>query len=320
MDTKLVILYDFLQSIWPKPVLKAGKPYQYSWPSLLLFWMVMFLKRIHSFQAMERYASHHYTRFGWQSAPSRKTLMRRFQALPPVIYRLMPLVAQGASKLDKQAFGFRWAFIDKSVFRAKGGVWHQAQGLLGILPHRSIDPEASWAKSAYHGWRYGYGLHLLCNVNRFPLACSVTTAAQKDTTQLMPLLVHFVGWLGVVVADAGYMALALLQQIGQVWNIFILLPKAFKARGQWSTEYNLLAKTPQARWLYRQRKPSVEPAFALIKEIFMLSGESQLPYRGLNKVKPYLMMTALTVQLMMFYNWSQKEQLATTQLFLTDFK
>lgn len=322
MDTKLLILYEFLQSVWPLPGAKRGKPYHYSWPSILLFLMIMLLKGIYSFQAMERYAAQHYRFFGWSSAPSRKTISRRFQALPSVVYRLMPLVAQAARKLDPQVFGFRWAFIDKSVFRAKGGLWHRTQRLLGIVPHSSIDTDASWAKSAYHGWRYGYGLHLLCNDKRFPLACSATTAAQKDTTQLVPLLVHFVDWLGVLVADAGYVALALLQQVLQAWKIFVLLPHRFNSvrLTEWQKDYNELAQTPQARWLYRQRKPSIEPVFSLIKELFHLSGENQLPYQGLVKVKPFLMMTAFTIQLMMYYNWTQRAHLATTQQFLTDFK
>jgi hypothetical protein len=322
MNPKLAILYEFLQAIWPLPAAKRGKPYHYNWPSMLLFFMVMFLKGIHSFKAMEGYAAQHYGWFGWPSPPSRKTFVRRFQALPAVVYRLMPLVAKAADKLDAQVFSFRWAFIDKSVFRSKGGLWHRRHRLLGIVPHTSIDTDASWAKSAYHGWRYGYGLHLLCNAARFPLACSVTTAARKDTTQLVPLLVHFVDRLGVVVADAGYVALAVLQPLLQVWKIFVLLPSQFIGTHltEWQQEYNGLAQTPQARWLYRQRKPSIEPLFSLIKQLFLLSGEKQLPYRGLGKVKPYLMMTAFSVQLMMYYNYTQKADLATTQLFLTDFK
>jgi hypothetical protein len=322
MNTKLAILYEVLQSNWPKPAPKRGKPYAYNWPSMLLFFMVMLLKGIHSYKAMARYAAEHYRWFGWSTAPSRKTLARRFEATPPVVYRLMPLIAHAATALDKQVFAFRWAFIDKSVFRAKGGLWHRKHRLLGLVPHPSIDTEASWAKSAYHGWRFGYGLHLLCNASRFPLACTVTTAAQKDTSQVVPLLVHFAEYLGVVVADAGYVALKLLQQLLQCWKVFMLLPSRFTGTSlsEWQQQYNALVLTPQARWLYRQRKPSIEPVFALIKELFHLSGENQLPYRGLAKVKPYLMMTTLTVQLMMYYNYGKGVDLATTQLFLTDFK
>lgn len=101
-----------------------------------------------------------------------------------------------------------------------------------------------------------------------------------------------------------------------------MLPCRFTAAHlpAWQKEYNLLIQTPQARWLYRQGKPSVEPLFALIKELFDLPGENQLPYQGWAKVKPYLMMASFTVQLMMVYNSSKGADLAATRLFLTDFK
>jgi len=320
MNAKIAILYQFLQGLWPQTPSRRGKPYSYNWPTLLLFFLVMQLKGIHSYKAMAAYAPKHHSSFGWLTAPSRKPLSRRFESLPAIVFRLMPLVAQAAKELDGSTFSFRWAFIDKSVFRALGGVWHKSHRLLGIVPHSSIDTEASWAKSAYHGWRYGYGLHLVCNANRFPLCCSVTTAATKDATQLVPLLSQLLHSLGMVVADAGYVALRLVEKLHRCWNLFVLLPTRFKAKADWLHEYNQLANTPQARWLYRQRKATVEPVFALIKELYHLSAENQQPYRGIKKVKPYLMITAFSIQMMMYYNYINRAQLATTKLFLTDFK
>ncbi len=249
MESKINILYEFLQSVWLPTVRRRGRKYCYNWPSMLLFLMVMFLKGIYSYKGMARYAKAHYSKFGWSSAPSRKTIARRFEALPAVIYRLMPQVTQAASRLNPAVFSFRWVFIDKSVFRAKGGLWHRKHRQAGIVPHPSIDTEASWAKSAYHNWRFGYGLHLVCNRHRFPMACSVTTAAQKDTTQLVPLLVHFVEQVGVVIADAGYIAIQLIEQVLTCWQVFVLLPYGFKGTTltNWQKNYNCLAQTPQAR-------------------------------------------------------------------------
>jgi len=164
-------------------------------------------------------------------------------------------------------------------------------------------------------------LHLVCNAHRFPLACTVTTAAAKDTTQLVPLLAGLVQQLGMVVADSGYIALHLLQKLSNCWNVFVLLPLRLKGKQAWQQQYNQLANTPQARLLYRQRKATIEAAFSLLKEIFSLSGEKQLPYRGLLLVKPYLMMAAFAVQMMMLYNYLLKQhKLANTQLFLAHFK
>ncbi len=293
METKIKILYELLQSVWSAPAKRRGRTYCYPWSSMLLFLMLLFLmimllKGIHSYKGMARYAKEHYGRFGWTSAPSRKTIARRFEALPAVVYRLMPLVAKAASTLNREAFSFRWVFIDKSVFRAKGGIWHQKHRQEGFVPHPSIDTDASWAKSAYHNWRFGYGLHLVCNQHRFPMACSVTTAASKDTTQLVPLLVDFVGQVGVVVADAGYRALTLIKQLLTCWQVFVLLPYCFRGANltDWQQDYNLLAQTPQARLLYKQRKSSIEPVFALIKELFHLTGETNCLTRNSPKSNP----------------------------------
>lgn len=69
---------------------------------------------------------------------------------------------------------------------------------------------------------------------------------------------------------------------------------------QW---YRKLIHTPQALWNYCKRKPSVETAFALIKELFSLNGESQLRFKGNKYVVPFLLITAITIQLMAVFNF-----------------
>ncbi len=123
----------------------------------------MLLKRIHPFAAMHRWAKANYALLGWPQAPDRKTIRRRFLALPALIQQLMPTIAQQCQTLHHPTFGYACSFADKSVFRSLGGLWRKKHMLLKVVPHPSIDTEASWAKSEYHGWRFGYGLHLICN-------------------------------------------------------------------------------------------------------------------------------------------------------------
>jgi hypothetical protein len=56
------------------------------------------------------------------------------------------------------------AAIDSTVLRANGGVWHQKQREANIVPHTSIDTEAHWTKSGWHGWVYGWKLHVVVTV------------------------------------------------------------------------------------------------------------------------------------------------------------
>ncbi len=50
--------------------------------------------------------------------------------------------------------------IDSTVLRANGGVWHKKDREHGSVPHTSMDTEAAWTKSGWHGWVYGWTLHL----------------------------------------------------------------------------------------------------------------------------------------------------------------
>jgi len=52
----------------------------------------------------------------------------------------------------------------------------------GLVPHTSIDTEAGWSKSGWHGWWYGWKLHLAVTVGTIwiPLAAELTVANHGD--------------------------------------------------------------------------------------------------------------------------------------------
>src|SRR4051794_19267833 len=97
METKLVTLLQFLNYCWqqrPDQTPKPGKPQTYSSMSFVLFFMLMLLKGIHAFAAMHRWAKANYALLGWQQAPDRKTIRRRFLSLPTLLQQLMPAIAR----------------------------------------------------------------------------------------------------------------------------------------------------------------------------------------------------------------------------------
>ena len=55
--------------------------------------------------------------------------------------------------------------------------------LAGEVPHTSIDTEAAWSKSGYHGWWYGWKLHLAVVVGSLwiPLAAEFTISPVTPT-------------------------------------------------------------------------------------------------------------------------------------------
>lgn len=324
MSTKLAEILEFLHRCYSTYEQKRGRgrPFVYTHASMTLFFMVMALKRIYTFKGMTRYAKGHHEDFGFPGAPSRKTIRRRFISLPRYIHWLLPEIVRQCQELDYPTFRCSWAFVDKSVFRALGGLWHKKHMIAGIVPHSSIDTDASWSKSAYHGWRFGYGLHLVCLQNRFPVAAWVTTASVKDYSQLIKLLKAIRHMVGIVVGDAAYQCLKVIRLLYEDDGILLQTPKVFTTyvKQPFVKWYNSVIQLAEARWLYRHRKPSIEPLFSLIKQLFDLQGEKQLPYKGIDKVSAFLMIGPLTLQLMMRDNFIHHRDWASTQCFLNAFK
>ena len=123
--------------------------------------------------------------------PTRRTWQRRFATLParlpaligclgrPLVTLLQPWAAQGHA-----------AAVDSTPRRANGGVWHKQHRLAGEVPHTSIDTEAAWSKSGYHGWGYGWKLHLAVVVGRvwIPWAAECTIARDAANVSAPKLL------------------------------------------------------------------------------------------------------------------------------------
>lgn len=333
MPSNLAILLQFLEKAKTKIVLKKsrGRKPIYSTSSMILFFMVMMLKKIYTFKTMETYAKQYYQYFGWQKAPSRKTIRTRFEKLSADLENVVSSVALACMDLSLSCFSFKVCFVDKSVFCSKGGIWHRKHQKEELVPHPSIDtaecrPAASWAKSQYHGWRFGYGLHsgdepLIVNELRFPMSSSVTTASVKDYTQVNKLIHYLHQKIGLIVGYKGCFCLKVIKNLDKNQSIFLLTNKLFKiGKDIFKTYYNQLATTVQAIYTYRLRKESIDPTFALIKELFDLTGDKKLPYKGIDKVSSFLMLTVVTVQLMMYLNFIHQLNLGDTTLFRTSFK
>ncbi len=122
--------------------------------------------------------------------PSRRTWDRRLAAIPDTLpAQIGCLGRQLVGLLAPWADGGRAAAIDSTLRRACGGVWHKKERAAGVVPHASIDTEAHWGKSAWHGWVYGWKLHLVTTVAAvwIPLAAELTPANVADN-ELAPAL------------------------------------------------------------------------------------------------------------------------------------
>ena len=128
--------------------------------SLILFFMLMQFRRIKAFKAQHRWLETDNSRlalFGWSRVPDRSTLSRRYKQLSDVLTAFVHFTGQATVDLDER-FANSDLVEDKSLFKAAGPVWHQSDRAEKHVPKglRNLDKEATWSKSGYHGWVYGY--------------------------------------------------------------------------------------------------------------------------------------------------------------------
>jgi hypothetical protein len=202
-DSVLVQLIRLVESIpTPKPLPRRprGRPYLYSEKLFMKALVIMIIRRLHRvgelFAVLEeptpemrmvRQLLAEEGRF-----PARRTFQRRLKALPERLPEQIGCLGRYLVEVLKpwESRG-RAVALDSTVLQAKGGVWHKKDREAGVVPHSSIDTEAGWTKSAWHGWVYGWKLHLaicVCEV-WIPLCCRLTPANTADN-EVAPHLIE----------------------------------------------------------------------------------------------------------------------------------
>src|SRR6266545_7527028 len=147
--------------------------------------------------------------------PTRRTWERRLKALPDSLPAQIGTLGRHLVRLI-QPFSCcgRAAAIDSTTLRARGGVWHKKDRDRGEVPHTSIDTEAHWTKSGWHGWVYGWKLHLVATVAGvwIPLAADLTPANTADSEMAPELLCRIAAEVRYLLGDRHYNDPALYDQ------------------------------------------------------------------------------------------------------------
>lgn len=230
--------------------------------------------------------------------PTRRTWERRLAQLPArlpgligclgrhLVVLLQPWLKQG-----------RAAAIDSTPLRAKGGVWHKKDREAGVVPHSSIDTEAHWSKSGYHGWWYGWKLHLACTVAAvwIPLAAELTPANQADNEvapaliEQLPLEVRF------LLGDTHYNTPEIRALCARDDRCLVAT-----RRGPYPHD-DLGVKVRQI--FHQLRSRAIEPFNGLFKNIFEWQG--QVPVKGLNRTALIVLGAVLVYQIVLLYQFEQ---------------
>ena len=285
----------------------CGHPFEYADQVLIVFFTLMITRRITAFKAQQRWLLQHLHEaipLGFEQIPHRITLSRRYKTLYPTLQAFIAFVGRWAEALHPE-FDSRVLIEDASLFKAHGPVWHQADRLVGRVPEklRNLDQQASWRKSAYHGWVYGYSLHLTTNRSGFPKLAQVETASRAESGALDGKKeALFALEPRAVVGDNAYCK-AMRVKNWAAEGVLLLTPAAAWQNGRYAIAYHgLIAQTPFADWL-KCRKTAIEPMFDLFSKLLgTANNHKQLPLQSLANVRPFLGLGVLAVQIAMIVN------------------
>lgn len=143
--------------------------------------------------------------------PTRRTWERRLKALPDTLPAQIGCLGRHLVELIQPWLTYTYGYgravaCDSTVLRALGGVWHKKDREQGIVPHTSIDTEANWTKSGWHGWVYGWKLHIAAVVGAvwIPLAADLTPANTADDDIAVGLLPELPTEVRFVLGDRHY--------------------------------------------------------------------------------------------------------------------
>jgi hypothetical protein len=288
-------------------VVHLGHPFVYADRILVVFFTMMLIRRITAFKAQRRWLETHpdeTKQLGFPRLPHRTTLSRRYKDAYETVQHFVAFIGHWAEQVH-ESLNSHVLVEDSSLFKAQGPVWHQSDRRQGRIPEglRHLDTDASWRKSGYHGWVYGYGLHLTCNLAGFPKLVQVETGSAAEATVLDAKTEGILGFHpDVLVGDNGYFKATRVRNWAKQ-GVLLLTPATRWKQGGYAQGYHRFLKEPEpAQWL-RARGTAIEPVFDLFcKVLDTQDNQKQLPIQGLANVRTFLSLGVLAVQVAMIVN------------------
>jgi Transposase DDE domain len=225
-------------------------------------------------------------------APCRRTWERRLGALPDGLPAQLGCLGRCLVELlQPWAACGRAVAIDSTPLHARGGVWHVKHRAAGLVPHTSIDTEAHWTHSGWHGWIYGWKLHLVSTVASvwIPLAAELTPANAADNELAPGLLAEVPEEVRFVLGDLHYNA-PNVQAACQQHRRCLVTPHHGR--------YPHTGPGVEVRRLFHQlRSANLETFHELFKGIFDAHGA--VPTKGLRATRRFALGALFVYQLML---------------------
>ena len=226
--------------------------------------------------------------------PCRRTWERRLATLPDTLPAQIGCLGRHlVALIQPWADCGRAAAIDSTVLRARGGVWHKKDREAGEVPHTSIDTEAHWTKSGWHGWVYGWKLHIVATVAKvwIPLAAELTAANAADSEVAVHLLCRIPAEVRYVLGDRHYNTPELRELCGEDERELV------------TTRYGRYPHTDggvEVRRIFHElRSRAIENFNEQFKGIF--DGHGQVPTKGLTNTRRFALGAIFVYQLTLWY-------------------
>lgn len=184
------------------------------------------------------------------------------------------------------------------MLRANGGVWHKKDREQDNVPHTSIDTEAAWTKSGWHGWVYGWKLHLASAVAQvwIPLAALLTPANTADNEAAPALIQELPSELRFLLGDWHYNA----PNVRQAWET--------DERIMVASQYGRYPHTGDGvevrRVFHKLRSRTIENFNEHFKGIF--DGHGHVPTKGLVNTQRFALAAVFVYQLALLYRFEQQ--------------
>ncbi|RMF65996.1 MAG: hypothetical protein D6740_13525 [Alphaproteobacteria bacterium] len=304
----IITLFELFKQNRSEHEAKLGCPFTYTEEMFIIFFMLMQFRQIHTFKAQWRWLTKHpdiLEMLGWTTVPHRTTISRRYKALYDVVQEFVLFIGQYAPDLDEQ-FSQAHLVEDKSLFKALGPVWHQSDRKEGRIPKklRKLDTDATWSKSGYHGWVYGYAVHITCNEEAFPAIVQVETASVSESEVLQEKEAIILERLQpeTLAADNAYTQAMRIRRWAKR-GVALLTPALKWTQGRFAQAYHRFIKLPDVAVHLKKRRTSIEPLFDLIaKVVGTTAKQKQLPVQGIENVCSCLALATLSVQIAMLAN------------------
>ncbi len=299
----LLRLIDRLPSL-PTPARRAGRPKLYSDKLFLKALVIMIVRHLHSphelLAVLEQPTAEmtHLRSLLTQDGklPSRRTFERRLKAIPDTLpAQIGCLGRQLCALLQPWAESGRAAAIDRTRLHASGGVWHKKPREAGVVPHSSIDTEAGWTKSGWHGWVYGWKLHIVASVGKvwLPLAAELTAANVADNVVAPELLCRMPAEVRVVLGDTHYTTPELQELCEEDERLLVTTKRGRYPHRDGGVEVR--------RLFHKLRSSTIETFNEQFKGMF--DGHAQVPTKGLVATRRFALGAILVYQLIVWYRF-----------------